>query len=360
MFKKDKRAENSLQQILNTPDSSLLEIFSDKDAECHNLMELDNPLGRCFNALSDCVRSSAEYELVPYKPDRLSMVSAFLSGEPLAMDGKLVADTGAIPVEIKQGIKKGIYHVADSKQINGNFRAAIVDKKGKIVKQITLKRAVCTEQLAGNVAALALQAAMKQITTMLQCIDTDIQYLISFQRRGHLQTPYFDSIQKILDAQAATSKEEMNSDIRDAISYLEHGLSDLYGDLSDNVQKLSKGMNLPVVTQRTINYIGEDMVFIPQYVGLLAYLFHIQGKQQRVDSIINQYKAQLKKFTQYKIPNKGLTATELLHSYARYNSENMNFWKNQMPMIEQEMQALPNFSKRAEEVYIIEEAATDA
>ena len=357
---------NSAERHLSQREDALLDIFSEENLHCHNLREMDTALTRCFNALQTEVREDGSI-LPRITPKLLKTIGLFLRGEELRhAEGTLVADLEALPKEILQRIKQGVYEIAESKQIDGNLRAAVVDKKGKIIKQITLKHAAGNKVVAGDLNTLAIQAALRQITQQLECIDAGVQYLITLKRRGDFQTPYFDSVQKIIEARDATSEAERRERIQSAADDLKHGLNGLYGDLDDCLRVLT-GRWIPIASKRNLNYIAEDMVFIPQYVALLAYMYNIQGKPELAIEVIRYYREEINRFVSRQIID-GYTAAQLVHSHYHYIEQNRDFWIDGMSRIQSQMSTLkllPTFEQADEKpVYYLtfedlEEGAED-
>lgn len=330
-------------------ENALLDIFTDENLHCHNLREMNTALTRCFNALQTEVQSDASL-LNQVTPKLLKTIGLFLRGEEIRhAEGTLVADLDALSKEILQKIKKGVYEIAESKQIDGNLRAAVVDKKGKIIKQITLKHAAGNKIVAGGLNTLAVQAALRQITQQLECIDAGVQYLITLKRRGDFQTPYFDAVRKIIEARNAVNADERNERIQKAIDDLNHGLNGLYGDLDDCIKTL-KGRWIPIASKRKLDYIAEDMVYIPQYVALLSYLYNYHGKQELAREAIRYYRDELNQFVSRQISD-GYTAAQLVHSRYPYTERNRDFWIDGMSRIQSEMatlKLLPTLEKAEE------------
>lgn len=319
-------------------ENALLDIFTDENLHCHNLREMNTALMRCFNALQTEVQSKASV-LSQISPKLLKTIGLFLRGEEIHhAEGTFVADLGALSKEILQKIKKGVYEIAESKQIDGNLRAAVVDKKGKIIKQITLKHAAGNKIVAGDLNTLAVQAALQQITQQLECIDAGVQYLITLKRRGDFQTPYFDAVRKIIEAQNTVKTDERNERIQKAIDDLNHGLNGLYGDLDDCI-KMLKGRWIPVASKRNLNYISEDMVYIPQYVALLSFLYNYHGKQDLAWDTIKYYHDEINQFVSKQIIE-GYTAAQLVHSRYPYIEKNRDFWIDGISGIQSEMAML--------------------
>ena len=305
--------DNNTENLTIHREEALLDIFTEENLHCHNLREMNTALSRCFNALQTEILSEAS--LVPKAtPDLLKTIGLFLRGEELRhAEGTLVADLGALSKGILQKIKKGVYEIAESKQIDGNFRAAVVDKDGKIIKQITLKHAAGDKIVAGDLNTLAVQAALRQITQQLECIDAGVQYLITLKRRGDFQTPYFDAVQKVIEARNATTESERRERIQSAADDLKHGLNGLYGDLDDCINTL-KGKWIPVASKRNLNYIAEDVVYIPQYVALLSYLYNFLGKYDLARNVIVYYRDEINRFVSRQITD-GYTVAQLVHSH---------------------------------------------
>lgn len=319
-------------------DNSLLDIFSEENLHCHNLREMNTSLTRRFSALQTEVQSSAQ-QLRSITPGLFRAAGAFLRGEEIRQaEGSLVADMDALSKDVLQKIKAGIYHVAESKQIDGNMRAAVVDENNQIIKQITLKYAGSNKIVAGDLNALAVQAALKQITQQLECIDAGVQYLITLKRRGDFQTPYFDAVKKIDEAKNAQNDNERNERIMSAIDDLNHGLNGLYGDLDDCLKALGRKW-IPVASKRNLNYIAEDIVYIPQYVALLSYLYNYLGKNGLAKECILYYRDEIDRFVDIQLPN-GYTAVQLVHSHFHYVDANRDFWIDGMGRIQSEMATL--------------------
>lgn len=144
---------------------------------------MNTSLTRSFSALQSEIQSDAQ-QLLSITPGLLQTAGAFLRGEEIRQTkGSLVADMDALSKDVLQKIKAGIYHVAESKQIDGNMRAAVVDENNQSIKQVTLKYAGSNKTVAGDLNALAVQAALKQITQQLECRCRSAQSAASSRRR---------------------------------------------------------------------------------------------------------------------------------------------------------------------------------
>ncbi len=63
--------------------------------------------------------------------------NAIKCGFDISKMGMLVADYSHFSQEIVDGLKRGIYHIGQSKEVAGNMRPAILDDKEQLIKFFT-------------------------------------------------------------------------------------------------------------------------------------------------------------------------------------------------------------------------------
>ena len=71
--------------------------------------------------------------------------------------GVMVADYSRFSKDIMGGLKKGIYHIGQSKEVAENMRPAILDKDEHIVKWFTMKKAINPKEMLSDVGSLSMQ-----------------------------------------------------------------------------------------------------------------------------------------------------------------------------------------------------------
>lgn len=89
----------------------------------------------------------------------------------------LIPDFDNLPADIKSKLKKGIYSVGESKQVDGNHRAVILDENAVRIKDITLKKVVNNPGTVETVRSIGNQIQMRQIYAKL----ADIQEFQTYQ-----------------------------------------------------------------------------------------------------------------------------------------------------------------------------------
>lgn len=242
--------------------------------------------------------------------------------------GMLVADYSHFSQDVIDGIKEGIYHVGQSKEVAGNLRPAILDENEHLVKFFTLKKAVNPSSVLANISTLSMQASLQRISSQIEDIGRDVKGMIDFARREALSNKFIYARDKIMLA-ATASEDERDTYLKEADTYLMEGLTDLYSDINAQVKELAdiKG---PFASLKTIDailsYINEDMQMIPRYVGLRVYLLNYRGNTEDANRILGEYRYHLQTLAERKLGDGKHTALELIHKNYPYEAENIDFW----------------------------------
>ena len=256
------------------------------------------------------------------------IAAAIKGGFDISNMGMLVADYSHFSQDVIDGIKEGIYHVGQSKEVAGNLRPAILDENEHLVKFFTLKKAVNPSSVFANISTLSMQASLQRISSQIEDIGRDVKGMIDFARREALSNKFIYARDKIMLA-ATASEDERDTYLKEADTYLMEGLTDLYSDINAQVKELAdiKG---PFASLKTIDvilsYINEDMQMIPRYVGLRVYLLNYRGNTEDANRILGEYRYHLQTLAERKLGDGKHTALELIHKNYPYEAENIDFW----------------------------------
>lgn len=284
---------------------------------------------------------------------------AIQSGLDISNMGTLIADSSHFSKEIIEGLKSGIYHIGESKEVSGNYRPAILDENEHLVKFFTLKKANNPTKILSDISTISMQRSLRQISAQLEEISSSIESLTNFERRQKMCVPFINAREKMIEASESNNSEDIKALLNDAQNYLMEGLNSLYTDLNEQIKELS---NVKATTRiKTVNSIltriNEDMQMIPRYVGLIIYIFTYLGKNNLANRVLENYEFQIKSLNQKNYgKNQDASAAELIHSYYKYNDQNLDFWLN-MPKkfsdsLDSYKEALENNSTK--DVYFIE------
>lgn len=243
----------------------------------------------------------------------------------------LDADFSHFGEDIINGLKNGTYSIQESKKCAGNFCSNIVNAKGRIVRSITLRKAIDSAQIFSNVPMLCIQLSLQRISSQIADVSRKIDMMIEDARSESLIDKFMNARDRITLASNASS-EEQEEYLKEADTYLMEGLNSLYSNIYNRVKDLDKINKKRVCgsihdVDSTLSYITEDMKIIPRYLGLRTYLFHCRGKFENIKSIFEHYSGFLHKLNEARIySGNKYTAFELIHEYYQYNEENINFW----------------------------------
>ena len=290
------------------------------------------------------------------------IAAAIKSGFDISQMGMLIADYSHFSQEIIDGLKSGVYHVGQSKEVAGNLRPAILDDKEQLVKFFTLKKAVEPTKVLSDISTLSMQASLQRISAQIEDIGRDVKGIIDFARRENLSNRFIYARDKIMSA-ANTDGDERVAFLKEADTYLMEGLTALYSDINSQIKALEE-LGGPFASVKAIDkilaYINEDMQMIPRYVGLRVYLLNYRGKIDDAIRILGDYRYQLQTLAERKIGSGKYTAFELIHRNYPYNKDNIDFWlekpKQILPVIDSYEMML---GQKNQDVYYIDVEAED-
>lgn len=319
--------------IVEAGKSELLDIFTEEeDRKGADLLEMSDFFNVFIGKIGADIKSQTEWEVNLDIRGLLGQIAAAIKGGfDISKMGMLVADYSHFIQEIIDGLKEGIYHIGESKEVAGNMRPAILDESEQLVKFFTLKKAVNPVEVLSDISILSMQTSLKQISAQIEDVGRDVRGMIDFARREALSSKFMYARDRIMSASTADSKEQEDL-LKEADTYLMQGLEDLYSDITAQVKKLAdqKGPFASIkAIDKLLSYINEDMQMIPRYVGLRVYLLNLSGKNADVNRVLGQYQYQLQTLAERRIGDGKYTALELIHKNYPYNRENVDFWINQ-------------------------------
>lgn len=310
--------------------SELLNIFTEEeDRKGTDLLMMSDYFSVFIDRIEVEMNSDTAWEVYQNIEGFIGEIAAAIKGGfDISQMGMLVADYSHFSQEIVDGLKSGIYHVGQSKEVAGNLRPAILDKKERLVKFFTLKKALDPTKVISDISTLSMQASLQRISAQIEDIGRDIKGMIDFARRESLSNKFIYARDKIMLAANADDGERIGF-LKEADTYLMEGLVDLYADINAQIKELEEQrgpLSSIKVIDKMLSYINEDMQMIPRYVGLRVYLFNYRGKAEDANRILGEYRYQLEKLATRKSVCGKYSAFELIHKNYPYNEGNIDFW----------------------------------
>ena len=349
-------------------DKPLLNIFAtEEDKNSTDLLEMSNFFELFIDDIGDNLHNFHQWDTVIDFGALLGRLAAAIkAGFDINDMGVMVADYSHFSKEIIDGLKKGIYHIGESKEVAGNMRPAILDKDEHIVKWFTMKKAVNPKEMLSDVGSLSMQNSLRQISSELKGISQDLKYEIEFNRRQALSLPFINARTKFLNA--INNPENKVKYLEEADTYLLEGLNALYADieaeakrlgdsdLKPNQNKIKEFFNGSLkYADDILGRINEDMLMIPKYVAVEVYLLKHLERYEDAKAVLGQYKYHLDKMANTPLLGSEYTAAEVIHELYPYHKDNRDFW---LEMPQETISALDSLQLLIEpkdnEVFLIE------
>ena len=349
-------------------DKPLLNIFAtEEDKNSTDLLEMSNFFELFIDDIGDNLHNFYQWDTVIDFGALLGRLAAAIkAGFDINDMGVMVADYSHFSKEIIDGLKKGIYHIGESKEVAGNMRPAILDKDEHIVKWFTMKKAVNPKEMLSDVGSLSMQNSLRQISSELKGISQDLKYEIEFNRRQALSLPFINARTKFLNA--INNPENKVKYLEEADTYLLEGLNALFADIEAEAKRLGDSDLKPNQSKIKEFFIGslkyaddilgrinEDMLMIPKYVAVEVYLLKHLERYEDAKAVLGQYKYHLDKMANTPLLGSEYTAAEVIHELYPYHKDNRDFW---LEMPQETISALDSLQLLIEpkenEVFLIE------
>jgi hypothetical protein len=242
-----------------------------------------------------------------------------------------VPDFDSLPNDIKDKFDKGIYKIGESKQVDGNMRAVILDENDVRVKDITLKRVKNNPGTMETIQSIAIQAQMRQIFEKLDAIQELQRYQIDRDRDRDIVLPFLNARDYIVRAQTGGTLEDKRANLKKATDELTKAVNSIYSDLSTTSKYFAELTRSPIF-QKTdpikmyIEYLTLDLQLVTKYVGVLMHVFDYLGEKASSNLALERYQHNMLDFFTKSVNQKGPSAATLIHQHYPYNKNNRDWW----------------------------------
>lgn len=312
-----------------------LEIFKTKaDLTGRDITQMSNFFDGYIEQMSLALREESAIEILSEIPiSDLSIVNEVVQKARVLLknDVTLVPDFDSLPLDVKKKLKLGLYTIGESKQVEGNMRAVIMDENGTRVKDITLKKVISSPENLETARNIGNQLQMRQIYAKLAAIEEFQTYQIERDRDQQIIVPFLDARTLILRAANAKSADEQKSLLEQANSKITSALHSIYTDMDTSAKMLAKKADslIPDITGRMNDYmrfITSDLQIATKYVGVSMQILEYIGDNSGTKNALLEYQQTLHDFLEKPISKKGLSAALIMQGNYPYTSENMDQW----------------------------------
>ena len=328
-------AENHETEVVdNLYNKSLMIFKTDDDRYGRDITAMSDFFDGYVQQMSLALRKQSRLELVPEIPvANLGIINDVIHQADVIMRGNitLLPDFENLPPDIKSKLKKGLYTVGESKQIDGNLRAVILDENGVRVKDITLKKVINDSGNIETARSIGNQLQMRQIYAKLADIQEFQTYQLEKDRDRDIIVPFLDARSMVLEAENKGSEEERVLLLREADGRIRTALNAIYADVQTTSKRFARNTNLPFLQfsnqlNRYMEYLTSDFQIASKYVGVRMQLLEYMGDAKTAKMVLRQYQQVMYDFLTKPVTRKGLSTAELMHDYFPYDKTNMNCW----------------------------------
>ena len=252
-------------------------LITEEDKTGENILAMSDFFGNYIDQLSTSIRTDEDADVVLNIPFAdLVLINEVVQQAAVISKGttQLIPDFDNLPSSIRRKLKEGVYKVGESRQVDGNLRAVIVDQTGTRVKDITLKEVRINPETMEVSRSITNQLQLRQIYAKLDTIQEMQDFQIERDRNRDIKVPFLDARFYILKAQARNCTEEDRREyLEKATEKLLSAVNSVYTEMATSTEHLIKLTRFPVFQRKDqvrkyIGYISEDLQVSTKLVGL--------------------------------------------------------------------------------------------
>ena len=356
------------EATLSSGNKKPLEIFkTEADITGRDITQMSNFFDGYIEQMSLALREESAIEVLSEIPiSDLSIINEVVQKARILLKDNvtLVPDFDNLPLDVKKKLKRGLYTIGESKQVDGNMRAVIVDENRTRIKDITLKKVVSSPENLETARKIGDQIQMKQIYVKLAAIEEFQTYQIERDRDQQIIVPFLDARTFILRAANANSPDEQKNLLEQANGKITSALHSIYTDMDTSARMLAKKADswLPDITGRMNDYmrfITSDLQIATKYLGVSMQVLEYIGDNYGAKNALLEYQQALYDFLEKPISKKGLSAALIMQGNFPYTSANIDQWymlkKEIAPPLKTSIENILSGTNSAErqEIYIV-------
>jgi len=242
-----------------------------------------------------------------------------------------ILDFDSLPHDVKSKLDEGVYKIGESRQVDGNMRAVILDENDVRAKDITVKRIMNDAGTLETSHFIENQLQMRQIYNKLNEIQELQIYQIERDRDRDIKTPFLIARDLIREAQNKKSFKDKLEKLENASTEISRAINGVYTDLITSANHLAKQTRFPIFQRPnkirdTIKFLINDLQLATKYVGVQVQVLYYLGDKESSRMALKGYQHVLQDFFLKGINKKGQSVARLLHLNYPYDDKNRDFW----------------------------------
>lgn len=311
----------------------LLILKTDEDMNGYDISKMSNFLDDYVSTSISKIRTQ-NFECVHKVIDNgnISIIKDVVQGTSKIINKEtvLIPDFDSLPSKVKINLKKGIYNIAESRQVDGNLRPVIVDQNGVRIKDITLRKVLQNNDVVQESTNIYNQLELKAINEKIEDLRELQLFQIERDRKSDIVAPFYNARDHLKRAQNETNIEKRKILLEKVIDYLIESFNQARTDIEEAKKQLinlsSEAFKKQENIQIFINYITEDFHILTMITGLQMQIFEYIDKLNDSKDVLKRYESILEDFSNNKNNKWGMTPFELIHDNCLYNENNRDSW----------------------------------
>ena len=328
-------SENTLSNV-NAAGQELSIFVTDADKRGMDISAMSDFMSNRISTLAHELIDQAHSSTMSVRAGDIALIQqALLSRRPVVKERyEYILDYDSLPKDVLSKFKKGIYKLGESRQVDGNLRAVIVDETGTRVKDLTLKRGEPTAASLDSMQNIAIQAQLRQIDAKLDTIIELQGYQIDFARNNAIIKPFFDARDQVVHAQNESIPERRRHYLDSAVSHIEDAMNAIYLDIETIKKRFLRLNRLPIpflggLINQYIGYIAQDLQLLAKYNGVFLQVLDYMGKKKDKLDAFEKYKRYMLGFYTEAVGPKQLPLSLQIHNaFDASQVSDRNVWKN--------------------------------
>lgn len=313
-------------------EKSLCILVTDEDKSGRDISKMSNFFDGYINALSTQVSTNTNIEVVHnLQISDIGIINEVLNRAEVLTSGKYsyLPDFDSLPSDIRTKLRKGIYTVGESRQVEGNMRAVILDENGVRVKDLTLKKILNDSGSLEAARSMANQMQLRQINAKLGIIQELQSYQIERDRDRDIIVPFLNARDYILRAQTGGTIEEKTYNLQLATQELTRAINAVYTEMQTSTKWLDRLTAFPIfqitpLVYKQIGYLTQDLQLATKYVGIQMQVFEYLGNSDSAMLELKKYRRVMSDFISVPIGRRQKTAISLMQDHSPAN--NIDCW----------------------------------
>lgn len=322
-------------EIVALEDAKPLEILvTEEDKHGADIALMSDFFGLYIEQLSTELSSQVVSDVLNEVPVAdLQILGELIHGADVILQGKYgyIPDFDNLPSEIKTKLKKGFYTLGESRQVEGNVRAVILDEEGTRIKDITLKKIINTPDTMEMTRSITSQIQMRQISAKLDAIAETQSYLVEMERNNNIIKPFLNARDLILRAQNAKTIEDRRQYMIEASKELTNAINASRLDMKTSSEHLAKLTRFPIFRRSDqikayLGYVAQDLQLTTKYVGVQMRVLDYLGDHDTSKELLGSYQMMLSDFADKPINKRNQSAAILMQNNSTYSEGTQDYW----------------------------------